>query len=145
MLDTLQRQIDAFLHGSPHAVVGASTNRAKYGNKVLRVYQQNTRPVFPINPFGGVIEGLASFKSLTELVKAKRAGEPSFTIHGVSIITPPAITERVVEECGQLGIKHLWMQPGAESAKAVARAEELGMNVIAGGACILVVLGYSEH
>lgn len=148
MPDGLQHQIDAFLHGSPHAVVGASTNRAKYGNKVLRVYQQNTRPVYPINPFGGVIEGLESFKSLTELVKAKQAaGSPTtpFAIHGVSIITPPTITEQVVEECGQLGIKHLWMQPGAESAKAVARAEALGMNVIAGGACILVVLGYSEH
>ena len=145
MLDTLQHQIDAFLHGSPHAVVGASTNREKYGNKVLRVYQQNTRPVFPINPFGGVIEGLASFKSLSELVLAHRATHPAFAIHGVSIITPPTITEQVVEECGRLGIKHLWMQPGAESAKAVARAEELGMNVIAGGACILVVLGYSEH
>jgi len=145
MPDELQRQIDAFLNGSPHAVVGASTNREKYGNKVLRVYQQNQRPVYPINPFGGVIEGLESFKSLTELVTARRATEPSFAIHGVSIITPPTITERVVEECGQLGIRHLWMQPGAESAKAVARAEELGMNVIAGGPCVLVVMGYSER
>lgn len=154
MPDTLQHQIDAFLNGSPHAVVGASTNRAKYGNKVLRVYQQNKRPVFPINPFGGLIEGLESFKSLTELVMSKdavsgpsSASSPTtpFTIHGVSIITPPTITEQVVEECGRLGVKHLWMQPGAESAKAVARAKELGMNVIAGGPCILVVLGYSEH
>jgi uncharacterized protein len=148
MPEDLQRRIDAFLNGSPHAVVGASTNREKYGNKVLRVYQQNKRPVYPINPFGGVIEGLESFKSLTDLVKAKQgAGSPTtpFAVHAVSIITPPAITERVVEECGQLGIKHLWMQPGAESGKAVARAEELGMNVIAGGPCILVVLGYSER
>lgn len=145
MHDDLQRRIDAFLKGAPHAVVGASTNREKYGNKVLRVYQQNKRPVYPINPFGGVIEGLESFKSLTELITARKAAEPSFAIHGVSIITPPKITEQIVEECARLGIKHLWMQPGAESTAAIARAEELGLNVIAGGPCILVVLGYSEH
>ena len=38
----------------------------------------------------------------------------------------------------------LWMQPGAESPAAIARAQALGMNVIAGGPCLLVVLGFRE-
>jgi predicted CoA-binding protein len=49
-----------------------------------------------------------------------------------------------VEQAATLGIGHVWMQPGAESAAAVERATALGLNVIAGGACILVVQGYHE-
>ncbi|MEO0475945.1 MAG: CoA-binding protein [Planctomycetota bacterium] len=128
--------IDAFLSGGPFAVVGASTNRAKYGNKVLRVYQQNDRPVYPINPRADEIEGLQAYPDLASLPELP---------HGVSIITPPAITEQVVEEAIALGIKHLWMQPGAESAKAVRNARENNINVVANGPCVLVVLGYREH
>jgi CoA binding domain len=64
--------------------VGASTNREKYGNTVLRVYQQNRRDVVPVNPAGGEIEGLTAYADLASI--------PG-TIDGVSIITPPKITE----------------------------------------------------
>ena len=50
----------------------------------------------------------------------------------------------MIEEAGKLGIRHVWMQPGADSPAAVARAKELGMNVIAGGPCLLVALGFRE-
>ncbi len=130
-----QQQIDAFLAGRPHAVVGASTNREKYGNKVLRAYLQNDRPVYPINPRADEIEGQKCYADLASLP------EP---VHGLSIITPSKITERVVEEAATAGIKHLWMQPGAESEAAIERAQQLGMNVIAGGPCILVTLRYRE-
>ena len=128
--------IDAFLSGGPFAVVGASTNREKYGNKVLRVYLQNNRSVYPINPRAEEIEGLKAYPDLASLPEVP---------HGVSIITPPAITEQIVEEAVSLGIKHLWMQPGAESAKAVSYARKNGVNVVAGGACVLVALGYRER
>ena len=65
-------------------------------------------------------------------------------VHGLSVITPPPITERVVEEAAKKGIRRLWMQPGAESAKALERAAELGLEVIAHGPCLLVVLGFRE-
>lgn len=52
------------------------------------------------------------------------------------------MTERIVEQAAEVGIKHIWIQGGAESTKAVRRAEKLGMNVIAGGPCILVTLGF---
>ena len=129
-------QIDAFLAGSPFAVVGASTQRAKYGNKILRCYVQNGRRAIPINPSAGIIEGLDARAILSDVE------EP---IHGVSIITPPEVTEEVLEEIIALGIEHVWMQPGAQSARAVERAREAGLNCIAGGACLLVVLGYREH
>ncbi len=132
---TLQESIDRFLQGAPHAVVGASQDREKYGNKVLRAYQQQKRPVFPVNPKVPEVEGLPTYADLASLPQA---------VHGISVITPPTVTEHVVEEAGKLGIQNIWMQPGAESKVAVERAEELGMNVIAGGPCLLVVMGYRE-
>ena len=128
-------QIEEFLDGSPHAVVGASRDRAKYGNKVLRSYLQADRPVFAVNPHAEEVEGQPAFPDLASLPQ---------TVHGVSVITPPPVTGQIVEEAGRLGIKHIWMQPGAESEAAIARAVELGMNVIAGGPCALVTLGYRE-
>lgn len=127
--------IDAFLDGSPFAVVGASTNREKYGNKVLRAYQQNNKAVHPINPRAAEIEGLPAYPDLASLPEVP---------HGVSIITPPAITEQVVRQAVELGVKHIWMQPGAESASAVAYGRENGVNVVGYGPCVLVVLGYRE-
>jgi len=130
-----QGSIDDFLAGSPHAVVGASRERSKYGNKVLRAYLQDNRPVIPVNPAADKIEGLAVASDLSVL---------SETVHGVSIITPPSVTEKVVAEAGRFGIRHVWMQPGAESDAAIERARALEMNVIAGGPCLLVVLGFRD-
>lgn len=129
-------KIEAFLEEGPWAVVGASSDRAKYGNKVLRCYMQNGRePVFPVHPREPEVEGRTAYPDLASLPEVPR---------GVSIITPPPVTEAVVEEAAAVGVRHLWMQPGAESDAAIARAEELGLGVIAGGPCLLVVLGYRE-
>lgn len=127
--------IQEFLAGDDFAVVGASQNRNKYGNKVLRAYLQNNRTAYPINPVADEIEGLPVYRDLASLPQPP---------HGVSIITPPAVTERVVEEAIGLGIRHIWMQPGAESERAVSRAEAAGVNVIHSGPCVLVVLRYRE-
>jgi predicted CoA-binding protein len=62
-------------------------------------------------------------------------------IHGVSMIAPPAIAERIVEQAPQAGSEHTWMRPGAGRAAAAARARALGMSVIGGDACVLVELG----
>jgi len=130
-----QDRIRTFLSGKRFAVVGASQDREKYGNKVLRVYQQNDLDVVPINPAGGQIEGLEAVPDLASLT------EP---VDGISIVTPPAVTKKVVEQALALGIKNIWMQPGAEDPDAVAAAEQAGANVIAGGPCVLVALRYHE-
>ena len=127
--------IPQFLEGKRFAVVGASENREKYGNKVLRVYIQNDLDVVAINPNATEIEGVAAFADL---------GDVPHKIDGVSIVTPPAVTERVVERAVALGIRNIWMQPGAESEKAVENAERAGANVISGGPCILVAFRYHE-
>lgn len=132
---TLDEQIDQFLEAGPWAVVGASQDRAKYGNKVLRAYQQNGKTVYPINPKADEVEGLKAYPDLKSLPE---------NVQGVSVITPPKVTEKVVEEAGSLSIKNIWLQPGSESDAAVQQAEASGMNVISGGPCILISLKYHE-
>jgi uncharacterized protein len=132
----IEKQISTFLEAEGFGVVGASADRNKYGNKVLRCYQMHGRKVVPVNPVKDEIEGLKCVTTVSDL--------PDF-VTSISIITPPQVTEKVVELAIARGIKNIWMQPGAESKAAVQRCIESGVNVIADGSCILVVLGYREH
>ena len=132
----MSRQIEQFLKAAAFGVVGASTDRSKYGNRVLRCYQMNDLRAVPVNPKEQEIEGVACVASVKDLPEE---------VASISVITPPAVTEQVVEQAAQKGIKNIWMQPGAESPRAVALCREKGINVIADGSCILVVLGFREH
>lgn len=133
---TIPERIETFLGADAFGVVGASSKPHKYGNKVLRCYQQNQHVVVPVNPVDKTIEGLACVASVDDL--------PDH-VASISIITPPEVTEKVVTLAIAKGIKNIWMQPGAESPQAIATCEEAGVNVIADGSCLLVVLGYREH
>ena len=132
----MDARIEQFLSGKVFAVAGASTDRSKYGNKVLRSYQQAGRKVFAVHPREKTIEGAPGFATLAELPEK---------IDGLSIVTPPAVTEKLVEEAAAAGVRRLWMQPGAESPAAIARAQALGLDVIAGGPCLLVALRFQER
>lgn len=132
----MTEKIKLFLAAEKFAVVGASADRSKYGNKVLRCYLMNGRVAIPVNPREKVIEGVAAVPSVEELPD---------DVNSISVITPPHITETVVAAAVAKGIKNIWMQPGAESKAAVQTCIEHGINVIADGSCILVVLGYREH
>jgi predicted CoA-binding protein len=132
---TEQERIKQFLSARRFAVVGASKDRSKYGNKVLRAYLQNGREAVPVNPTADEVEGLKAYRDLASVPE---------DVDAVSIITPPAVTEKVVEQAIQRGIKNIWMQPGAESKAAIAAAEQAGANVIAGGPCVLVTLRFRE-
>jgi len=132
----IKHRILLFLSSEAFGVVGASTNREKYGNKVLRCYLQHGMTAIPVNPRGDKVEKIPCVATVAELPRA---------VKSISIITPPAITERVVEEAIARGISGIWMQPGAESRRAVQRATEAGLNVIADGSCLLVVLGFVDN
>ncbi len=132
----VEEKITLFLETARFGVVGASTDRSKFGNKVLRCYQMNGLDAIPVNPKEKIIEGIEAVPSVSELPD---------DVKSISIITPPQVTEKVVEEAIAKGIKNIWMQPGAESQAAVKKCIENGINVIADGSCILVVLGYREH
>lgn len=130
-----QERIDRFLAVGTFAVVGASTNRNKYGNKVLRCYAQHGHPVVAVNPRAEEIEGLPCYPSVDQI-----PGEP----RAVSIVAPPGLAQSIVEAADRAGVKHLWFQPGAEDEAAIAWAEERGIEVIGHGPCLLVALGFRD-
>ncbi len=134
-METLNDKIDRFLAADVFAVLGASQDENKYGYKVLKCYLQNKRRAIPINPNETEVLGQTAYPNLASLP------EP---VKSISIITPPTRTERIVDNAIEHGVTSIWMQPGAESARAVKKAQEAGIDVIYGGPCVLVVLGYRE-
>lgn len=126
--------ISRFLHAKKFGVAGASTHRYKFGNKVLRCYMEHGYSVVPVNPEAQEIEGINCVASVAEL--------PA-DVEALSIITPPHITHEVVKQALEKGIKHIWMQPGAEEPEAISLCHEHGINIIADGSCILIELGFS--
>lgn len=133
---TIDQQITKFLSSPAFAVAGASTKREKYGNMVVRCYQQQGKVVIPVHPQEKEIEGVACVPSVEALAPE---------VKSLSIITPPAVTEKIVVAAIAHGIENIWMQPGAESSAAVELCRAHGVNVIADGSCLLVVLGFRGH
>lgn len=132
----IQEQIDQFLASPAFGVAGASSNRQKFGNRVLRCYLQNGKNAIPINPNENEVEGIPSIANIRQLPPE---------VKSLSVITPPAVTLRLVTEAIEHGIKHIWLQPGAEHPEAIKLCHDHGISLIADGSCILVVLGYHEH
>jgi len=118
----------AFLAQRRIAVVGASRSRSKYGNIVYRSLRSRGYDVLAINPSAGAIEGDPCFRDLASLPGP---------VDAVIFIVPPATTEVLLRDVAALGIRHVWMQPGAESEAAVGFCEERGIRVVH-GLCILV-------
>ena len=101
--------------------------------KILqRWYQDRQMEVIPINPKSGVIEGLDAAACLSDIAKTKPASACA-----VSIITPPAVTMKIVQEAHAVGISRIWMQPGSESEEAVQFGEDHNMTVVH-DYCILI-------
>jgi len=133
---TMDPRFEKFLASPAFGVVGASVVRHKYGNRVLRCYLQNGKKAIPVNPREAEIEGVPCVANVAELPAEVRS---------LSIITPAAVTEQVVATAIARGIENIWMQPGAESPAAVELCRKAGINVIADGSCLLVVMGFADH
>jgi uncharacterized protein len=123
--------IENFLSASSFAVAGASLDPTKYGNKIFRALKASGRTVFPLNPKATEIDGAKAFVSVADTPEV---------VQSLSIVTPPLVTRQVVQEAIAAGVKHLWMQPGAEDEIASKAAREAGLTVIDDGSCILVLL-----
>jgi len=112
------------------AVVGASTNRHKFGNKALRAFAHRGYDVIPVNPFHSEVEGLRCFPSVLDVTRR---------IDMATIYVPPEIGERVIEEVARKNIPEVWLNPGAESQSLVAHARRLGIEPVL--ACSIVAIG----
>lgn len=126
------------------AVVGASADRDKFGNKVLRCYKQHGKQAIPISKRQANIESLPCKESLTAL---STQHDVDMAQVGVSIITPPGVTAMILQEGVSLGCRHFYLQPGTADAtvRELIESEDFvqkGVKVIQG--CVLVDLGFSD-
>jgi len=121
MENDIQDRIAAFINKRVWAIVGASHDPAKFGNKIVRDLHNAGYIVYPVNPKGGEIEGVKVYPSLADLPE-----EPDV----VDIVVPPTVTEKVVRQVKALGLPRVWMQPGSESEDAVRFCEENGIAVV---------------
>jgi uncharacterized protein len=116
------------------AVIGASSNRAKFGNRAVRAFRQQGYTVVPINPHESEVEGLKAYASVLDV--------PG-TIDMASIYVPPDIGEQVIEEVAKKGIAEVWINPGAESDALIARARALQIRPIV--ACSIISIGENPY
>src|SRR5471032_961175 len=116
------------------AVIGASNNRSKFGNRAVRAFRQQGYTVIPINPHEAEVEGLKAYASVLDV--------PG-TIDMASIYLPPEIGEQVIEEIAKKGIAEVWINPGAESEALIARARALQIQPIV--ACSIISIGENPY
>ena len=116
------------------AVVGASSNRAKFGNKAFRAFRDKGFTVIPVNPNEREVEGTKTVASVLDI-----PGE----IDMVTVYVPPHIGVRVLDDVARKGVKELWLNPGAEDDAVLARARELGLEPIL--ACSIVGHGGNPY
>lgn len=113
------------------SVVGVSHKEDKFGFKIFRDLLKEGFEVEGINPTNGRILGKEIYRNLKAL-----SSKPDLVI----TVVVPQVTERIVEECQELGIKEIWMQPGSESQEAIRRAKDYGITVTH-HACFMVQHG----
>jgi hypothetical protein len=116
------------------AVIGASTNRHKFGNRAVRAYRDQGYTVIPINPHESEVEGLKAYPSVLDVPGP---------IDMASIYLQPSIGEQVIAEIARKGIPEVWINPGAESDELIARARALGIQPIV--ACSIVSIGQNPY
>jgi predicted CoA-binding protein len=114
------------------AILGASEDRTKFGNKSVRAHLRQGYDVYPVNPKAESIEGLKAYPRLADVPVA---------LDRVSVYLPPAIGLKVLDEVAAKGCKELFLNPGSDSPEVIDKARELGLEPIV--ACSIVDLGAS--
>ena len=114
------------------AVIGASNNRSKFGNKAVRAFLKQGYEVYPVNPNEQEVEGLSACGSVRDLPVRPEM---------VSVYVPPATLLKLLPDIAAKGCDELWLNPGAESDEVLAEAQRLRLNVVQ--ACSILGIGES--
>jgi predicted CoA-binding protein len=112
------------------AVIGASSNRNKFGNRALRAYQRQGFTVLAINPNETEVEGHRTFPSVLDVPGP---------IDIATVYVPPRVGVKVMEQLAQKGVPEVWLNPGADDDAVVAKAQALGLRIIQ--ACSILAIG----
>jgi predicted CoA-binding protein len=116
------------------AVIGASNNRRKFGNRAVRAYLDQGYTVVPINPHEREVEGLQAYASVLDVPGP---------IDMASFYVPPEVGETIIGDVARKQIAEVWLNPGAESDELIARARALSIKPIV--ACSIVAIGRNPY
>ncbi|HUI53747.1 MAG TPA: CoA-binding protein [Bryobacteraceae bacterium] len=124
---TTLHQIDDFLHRKRLAVVGVSRNPRDFTRSVFDELRRRNYDVVPVNPAVTEVEGIPCHASVQDITPP---------VEGALLMTKPAVTNNVVRECADAGIRQIWLYraggTGAVSPDALTFCEARGMSVVAG-------------
>ena len=116
------------------AVIGASSDRRKFGNKALRAFEQQGYRVLAVNPNEAEVEGHKTYASVLDVPGA---------IDMATVYVQPEAGMKVIEEIARKGVPEVWLNPGADDNRVVIRARELGVNIIQ--ACSIMGIGDTPY
>lgn len=132
---TLQAVINDFLAQDTLAVIGVSHDRHKFGNIVYRDLRSKGYRVLAVHPQHATVEGDPCYPDLAALPER---------VAGIVVVVPPHTTEQIVREADAVGIRRVWLQPGAESATAIQYCNEHGLAVVY-DECVMVLAPSRGH
>ena len=112
------------------AVLGASQDRRKYGNKAVRAYLDYGMTVLPVNPREATVEGLAAYANLEAI---------DGPLDYVSVYLPPAVGIKLLPAIAAKQPREVWLNPGSESDDLLDAAADLHLRTVVG--CSIVALG----
>jgi predicted CoA-binding protein len=114
------------------AIIGASTDRAKFGNKAVRAYLRQGYRVYPVNPKAVTVESLPTYKTIRDVPT-----RPDL----VSVYVPPHVLQPLLADIAERGCDELWLNPGTESDEILSECESLGLKTVQ--ACSILSVGMS--
>lgn len=127
-MTTMKEAVERFLAQERIAVAGVSRDKNQAANVIYRKLRDSGYKVFPVNPNAETVEGDTCYRDL---------GSVPGGVDGVVIATHPKVTDQVVQECGELGVRRVWLHrsfgQGSVSEDAVNYCREEGIEVIPGG------------
>lgn len=127
---TSKAAIDSFVQGKTVALVGVSPGGKGFGNAAYKELKARGYRVLPVHPSAAAIQGDPCWPSLAQLPER---------VERLLVSTAPPVTESIVKEAAAAGIRHVWLQQGAESAAAIKTCEDHGLQVVH-GQCILMFI-----
>jgi uncharacterized protein len=116
------------------AVIGASSNPRKFGNRAVRAFRRQGYTVVPINPNEREVEGLKTYASVLDVPDQ---------IDMATFYVPPDVGEKVMREVAQRRIPEVWLNPGAESDELIRLAKSLDVEPIV--ACSIIGIGENPY
>jgi predicted CoA-binding protein len=124
----MEELIKEFMAKKKFAVIGATDNTDKYGNRIFKNLTGRGYEVYPVNPNLKEIEGVKCYPTLTDI---------PVRVDGVDLVVPPPVTEAALKECKKLGLERVWLQPGSESNAAIAFCHDNKLKVVY-GTCVML-------